>query len=1076
MPKDLTIHNVLVLGSGPIVIGQAAEFDYAGAQACLSLKEEGVEVVLLNSNPATIMTDDTTADRIYIEPMNLEVIERILERERPDGILPTLGGQTGLNLGKAIAEAGLLVKYRTRLLGTPLETIKKAEDREEFRNLMLKIGEPIPPSDIAHSVSQARLIADRISYPVIIRPAYTLGGSGGGIAYTKAECQVFATRGLEASPIQQILVEKYIGGWKEIEYEVMRDKNDNCITVCNMENFDPVGIHTGDSIVVAPSQTLSNRDYQMLRTSSVKIIRSLGVEGGCNVQFGLDPKSSRYFIIEVNPRVSRSSALASKATGYPIARVAAKIAIGLTLDEITNSITQKTVAAFEPALDYVVVKIPRFPFDKFPEANRTLGTQMKATGEVMAIGRTFEEAMKKAIRSLDTVPELDLFTDLEDYWAEPTDIRLFLLLHALRAGISREYMWEKTQIDPWFLDKLDRLIRFEKTLAGSSTAAIYALLKEAKQLGFADTEIAHLSSSTVDQIQAQRKKINLDPTYKMVDTCAGEFEAQTPYFYSSWESENEAVSDPKKSKGRAIVIGSGPIRIGQGIEFDYCCVHAAMTIREMGYEAVMVNNNPETVSTDFDVSDRLYFEPLTAEDVSQIYQNEGGTAVDPAERPRFITQFGGQTSLNLASKLAKAGIMPHEGMVDSIERASDRRQFEHLLQKLKIPYPKGKAVMTPEEAIATADEIGYPVLVRPSFVLGGRAMEIMYSREELKAFIGYVFKVSPDAPVLIDRYISGREVEIDLIYDGQDVLIPGIMEHIERAGIHSGDSMAVYPTQNLTQQQKDTLVVYATRMVKELGNLGLNNIQFVMDGDAPHVIELNPRSSRTVPYLSKVTNIPMVDIATRIMYGSTIKELGYTPGLVPEPTYVAVKAPVFSFAKLERVNTKMGPEMKSTGEVMGLDTTYPLALYKAFLASGISVPLEGGTLLATIADLDKTESIPIIRGFQQLGFRIIATQGTADFLRAQGVQCERIAKISEQQSDDIPTLLRSKAVQLVINTPSPHQASLHDAPLIRETAFQFAIPCLGSLDTARALLTALKEQRRKRGYSVLTIREYKNQK
>ena len=1065
MPRDPSIKKVLVLGSGPIIIGQAAEFDYAGAQACLSLKEEGIEVVLLNSNPATIMTDDTTADRIYIEPMTIAVIERILDRERPDGILPTLGGQTGLNLGKAIAEAGLLEKYHTCLLGTPLETIRKAEDREAFRNLMLKIGEPIPPSDIAHSVSQSVLIAERITYPVIIRPAYTLGGSGGGIANTRTECETLATRGLEASPIQQILVEKYIGGWKEIEYEVMRDKNDNCITVCNMENFDPVGIHTGDSIVVAPSQTLSNRDYQMLRTSSVRIIRALGVEGGCNIQFGLDPKSSKYFIIEVNPRVSRSSALASKATGYPIARVAAKIAVGMTLDEIANSITKKTVAAFEPALDYVVVKIPRFPFDKFPEANRILGTQMKATGEVMAIGRTFEEALKKAIRSLDTVPELDRFTDGKDYWAAPTDLRLFLLLHALRGGVSTSKMHEKTQIDPWFLDKLGRLVRFETTLAAAGNKAYTPLLKEAKQLGFSDAEISRLTGASVDQIKKQREKLGIIPTYKMVDTCAGEFEAQTPYFYSTWESENEAIVDPKKAKGRAIVIGSGPIRIGQGIEFDYCCVHAAMTIRKMGYEAVMVNNNPETVSTDFDVSDRLYFEPLTEEDVSQIHLNEGG--------PRFITQFGGQTSLNLASSMAQAGIMPHEGMVDSIERASDRRKFEQMLQKLGIPYPRGNAVLTESEAIATAGEIGYPVLVRPSFVLGGRAMEIMYLQQELEAFIGYVFKVSPEAPVLIDRYISGREVEIDLIYDGHAVLIPGIMEHIERAGIHSGDSMAVYPTQNLTQEQKDTLVDYATRMVKELGNIGLNNIQFVMDGDAPHVIELNPRSSRTVPYLSKITSIPMVELATRIMYGATLKGLGYTPGLVPEPGLIAVKAPVFSFAKLESVNTKMGPEMKSTGEVLGIDVSYPLALYKAFLAAGISVPLDGGTLLATIADQDKTESIPILRGFQQLGFSVLATEGTTAFLRAEGIRCERVGKISEQQSNDIPTLLRTKAVQLVINTPSPHQSSLHDAPLIRETAFQFAVPCLGSLDTARALLSALREQQRKRGYSVKTMKEYK---
>lgn len=1072
MPKHNDIKSVLILGSGPIIIGQAAEFDYAGAQACLSLREEGIKTILLNSNPATIMTDSDIADRVYIEPMTLEVIDQILKREKPDGILPTLGGQNGLNLAMQAAEAGLLKKHKTKLLGTQLETIYKAEDRDEFRKLMLEIGEPIAQSKIANSLKEAKKIGQEIGLPLIIRPAYTMGGSGGGIAHSWEDFLDICGRGLKASPISQILVEEFIGGLKEIEYEVMRDSQGTAITICNMENMDPVGIHTGDSIVVAPSQTLADKEYQMLRQASLKIIDALGVEGGCNIQFALDTKSFQYYVIEVNPRVSRSSALASKATGYPIARISAKIAVGLTLDEIPNAITQKTVAAFEPALDYIVVKIPRLPFDKFPEGNRVLSTQMKATGEVMSIDRTFEGAFQKAIRSLDTLPEIDRFLDQKDYWVAPTDLRPFLILHALENNHATvEEIAQKTKIDMWFLQKLQKIVAFYKKLKDWKIHDVETL-KEAKRLGFSDEQISSFSGCKLDKITNLRKEHNIKPVYKIVDTCAGEFDALTPYYYSTWEEENEAQPTDKKSK--AIVVGSGPIRIGQGIEFDYCSVHAAGSLSKLGVESIMVNNNPETVSTDFDISDRLYFEPLTCEDIINIYHNE----LTSGHKPKFILQFGGQTSLTIASKLAEAGILPHKGMIDSIELASNRDRFEKLLRKLKIPYPQGQAVRSPKEAIKVANKIGYPVLIRPSFVLGGRAMEILYSENDLDSYIDYVFSVSPNAPVLVDRYLMGKEVEIDLLYDGEEVLIPGIMEHIERSGVHSGDSMAVYPTQGLTLQQIDTVVDYSTRLAKAIGNKGLTNIQYVINHEGVFVIEANPRGSRTVPFLSKVTGIAMVQLATSIIYGKSLKELGYLPGLFPDQGIVAVKAPVFSFAKLDKVSTKLGPEMKSTGEVMGIDRTYHAALYKAFLAAGVTVP-EKGVLLATIADKDKEEALPIIRGFHELGFKIIATKGTASFLKKTGLKLNKVEKISpaissqnNHKNPEILQLITHKEVDLIINTPTDKKQSGLDGARIRQTATEFGIPALTSLDTARAFLYALRAQKQGRASHVMTMQEY----
>jgi len=1053
MPKRKDLHKVLVIGSGPIVIGQAAEFDYSGSQACRALREEGVEVVLVNSNPATIMTDPNMADRVYIEPLTVEFLERIIERERPQGLIPTLGGQTGLNLATQLAKEGILDKYGVQLLGTPIEAIESAEDRDLFRKTMLRIGEPIPESRIATSVDEAVKHANELGYPVIIRPAYTLGGTGGGIARNEAQLREIASRGLAMSMIRQILIEQCVLGWKEIEYEVMRDSADNCITVCNMENFDPMGVHTGDSIVVAPSQTLSDKEYQMLRSASINIIRALGVEGGCNIQFALDPKSYKYYVIEVNPRVSRSSALASKATGYPIARVAAKIAIGLRLDEIANKVTGKTYACFEPALDYVVVKIPRWPFDKFATADRTIGTQMKATGEVMAIDRTFEGALLKAVRSLEigaygliirgVSEKSDM--EIEELLETPDDMRLFYIAEALRRGMTVREVSELTNIDPWFIEKISNIVQMEKELRKCGIHGLDPkILLKAKKMGFCDRYIADLVGTTEEEIRAKRRAWGIKPVYKMVDTCAAEFEAQTPYFYSTYEVENEAIPSSKK---KILVIGSGPIRIGQGIEFDYCSVHAVWAVQELGYEAIVVNNNPETVSTDFDTSDRLYFEPLTVEDILHIIENEKPEGV--------IVQFGGQTPINLAEALHKHGVRILGTPFESIDIAEDRDKFEKLLSKLNIPKPPGRAVRSIEEAKKVAEEIGYPVLVRPSYVLGGRAMDIVYNEEDLIDYLKYAADVAEDRPILVDKYIQGKEAEVDAICDTHDLLIPGIMEHVERAGVHSGDSIAVCPPQSLSQRVIDQIVDYTVQLGRALKIQGILNIQFVIDqNDNVYVLEVNPRASRTVPYLSKLTGIPMVEIATKVMLGAKLKDLGYKEVLYKPRKLVAVKAPVFSFAKLMQAEIELGPEMKSTGEIMGIDLDFPRALYKAFVASDFKLDRHGGKILATIADKDKPEALEIIRGFFELGFEIYATEGTARFLKAHKVPAIEIPKLRSKP----PTLLEmilSREFKLVINTPSGRRGSQRDGLVIRRASVEHGIPCVTSLDTARALLFAL---------------------
>lgn len=1112
MPKDPEIKKVMVIGSGPIIIGQAAEFDYAGTQACKALREEGCEVVLINSNPATIMTDTEIADKVYIEPLTLEFSAKVIERERPDGLLPTLGGQTGLNLATQLAHAGVLDQYGVRLLGTPLESIRRAEDREAFRDLMREIGEPVPESWIIETEEELKTLAHRVEYPVIIRPAYTLGGTGGGIAHCPEELVNIGLRGLKLSMRHQIMVERCLLGWKEIEYEVMRDASDTCITVCNMENLDPMGIHTGDSIVIAPSQTLSDKEYQLLRSASLKIIRALGIEGGCNIQLALDPKSFRYYVIEVNPRVSRSSALASKATGYPIARVAAKIAIGLRLDEIPNAVTRKTLACFEPALDYVVIKIPRWPFDKFPLADRTIGTQMKATGEVMAIDRTFEGALLKALRSLEIgvlgprLKGISQWTEvqIEEALEHPTDERLFVLFEAFRRGMTVAEVADLTSIDRWFLEKIKGLVLLEeqlKALNGSEALRKHiSLLGEAKRKGFSDRTISELVGCSEEEVRQIREEVGLQPVYKMVDTCAAEFEAETPYFYSTYEWENEAtlyqekdqqlvgssslanpsssevkthpplnnpsLASPRRSPGtskkRVIVIGSGPIRIGQGIEFDYCTVHSVWALREAGYEAIVINNNPETVSTDFDTSDRLYFEPLTFEDVFNCYQQERPEGV--------IVQFGGQTAINLAGPLHRAGVPILGTQFDSIDMAEDRDRFEGLLREMGIPKPPGRAVTSAELALQVAEEIGYPVLVRPSYVLGGRAMMIVYSSEELMRYIAYVVEVSPKAPILIDKYIRGIEAEVDVIADGEDCLLPGIMEHIERAGIHSGDSMAVYPPQTLSKGVVDQIVDYAISLSKRMKVVGLMNIQYVIEGDTAYVIEVNPRASRTVPYLSKITGIPMVKLATQAILGKSLKEMGYTSGLVSAPKHLAVKAPVFSFLKLNEVDITLGPEMKSTGEIMGVDSTYSGALYKAMVAAGIEVPMEG-RMIVTLADRDKPEALPIIRGFQQLGFQIFATQGTAQFLNDHGITAFPIFKIHEGKPS-ILDYIRNGQVDLLINTVSADQRTERQSAMIRRASVEMGIPCITSLDTARALLMALAGRKEKNILSCQPIDSY----
>lgn len=1057
----------MVIGSGPIIIGQAAEFDYAGTQACRALKEEGLEVVLVNSNPATIMTDTHIADRVYIEPLTVAFLEAIINKERPDGLLATLGGQAGLNLAVQLAEKGILEKYDVELLGTSLEAIKKAEDRELFKETMQKLGESIPESTIVEDVESAVRFANDIGYPLIVRPAYTMGGTGGGIAENEEELIAIVIKGLKYSMIGQVLIERSVAGWKEIEYEVMRDGNDNCITICNMENVDAVGVHTGDSIVVAPTQTLTAAEAQMLRSASVRIIRELGIEGGCNAQYALDPNSGHYYVIEVNPRVSRSSALASKATGYPIAKVSAKIAIGYTLDEITNAVTQKTKACFEPAIDYCVVKFPRWPFDKFVYADHTLGTQMKATGEVMSIDRNFEGALLKAVRSLEIgvhhlhMESMDDWDDekVKRHLAQVNDQRLFVIAEALRRGVSSvDEIYDITKIDRWFIEKIKNITDMERRLR--EEALTPRLMRAAKKLGFADRAIAGIVGKTLDEIRTQRKAMNILPMYKKVDTCAAEFEAATPYYYSTFQGqENEALPSARR---KVLVLGSGPIRIGQGVEFDYCSVHSVWALREMGIEAIIINNNPETVSTDFDVSDRLYFEPLTTEDVLNIIDQEKPEGV--------IVQFGGQTAINLADSLQKAGVKIFGTSVDDIDRAEDRERFDEVLTQTQIPRPKGISVTTMEEAFRGAAEIGYPVMVRPSYVLGGRAMEIVYNEDELRDYMGRAVKVTPDHPVLVDRYMLGTEVEVDAISDGTDVVIPGIMEHVERAGIHSGDSIAVYPPQTLHSRVIYTIIDYTKRLALNLHVRGLLNIQYVVVNDEVYVIEVNPRSSRTVPFLSKITNIKMVNVATRAALGESLQEQGFRSGLVPPRHYVAVKAPVFSFAKMQDVDISLGPEMKSTGEVMGIDYHYARALYKAITGMGMNVPTQG-RILFTVADKDKEELKQLAKAFFELGFQLVATEGTAKTIQSVGIDSDVVGKVYER-STDIIQMIKSGQINMVINTLTQGKHFARDGFKIRRATVEHGIACLTSLDTAWEVLGVLSFMRKRRLVYTLALQDY----
>lgn len=1043
------LKKVMVIGSGPIVIGQAAEFDYSGTQAVKSLIEEGVEVVLVNSNPATIMTDKETAHKVYIEPLTIPFLLKILHKEKPDGLLPTLGGQTALNLAVKLEEEGHLKRLGVELLGCNVDTIQKAEDRKLFKALMQEIGEPVPESRIITTVEEAQEFTSHIGFPVIIRPAYTLGGTGGGIAANEKDLMTLATSGLAASPIHQCLIERSIAGFKEVEYEVIRDSNDNCIIVCNMENIDPVGVHTGDSIVVAPSQTLSDKEYQLLRTSALKIIRSLKIEGGCNVQYALDPHSFQYYVIEVNPRVSRSSALASKATGYPIAKIAAKIALGLTLDEIINPVTKKTYACFEPALDYVVTKIPRWPFDKFIAANRRLGTQMKATGEVMALGRTLEESLLKATRSLEVglyhleLPHLQGKSreEMMKKISEQDDERLFAIAEAMRIGVTIQEINELTKIDLFFLDKIKNIIEMERVLAKAGMDAKLTL--KAKRLGFSDKYLSRLWKKDEKEVYEWRKENKIMPVFKMVDTCAGEFESSTPYYYSTYESQDEVLKSDKK---KVIVLGSGPIRIGQGIEFDYATVHAIEAIRSMGYEAIVINNNPETVSTDFNISDRLYFEPLTVEDVFHIVEKEKPIGV--------IVQFGGQTAINLAEPLAERGVTILGTSTDDIDRAEDRRRFEELLRSLKIAQPLGCTVTSMAEAVEKSAHLGFPVIVRPSYVLGGRAMEIVYSEGELTDYMKRAVDVNPAHPVLIDRYMIGREMEVDAICDGETVFIPGIMEHIEKAGVHSGDSIAVYPPQTVTQDLLDILTETTLSLAKELNIKGLINLQFVIYQGEVFVLEVNPRSSRTVPFLSKVTGVPMAKIATKAILGETLLKQGYFHGALAPKSEIAVKAPVFSFAKLTEVEIALGPEMKSTGEVMGKDKVFEKALHKAFVAAGVIIP-DSGTILATISDIDKEDSIQLFKRFSEVGFDFVATEGTAKLLEAAKIPVRKIAKIG-QGENDIISEIRSGRISLIINTISKGKNVESDGFKMRRAAVERGLLCLTSLDTTEALLKTIE--------------------
>lgn len=1039
------LKKVLVIGSGPIIIGQAAEFDYAGTQACRSLREEGLEVVLINSNPATIMTDEDIADRVYIEPITLDFVTEVIAKERPDALLATLGGQVGLNMAVSLSDAGVLEKYNVRLLGTTLEAIKQAEDRELFKEAMKAIHQPVPESDIFEEVDKAVAFANAIGYPIIVRPAYTLGGTGGGIAKNEEELIEIATRGIKLSPIHQILVERSVAGWKEIEYEVMRDKADNCIIVCNMENIDPVGVHTGDSIVVAPSQTLNDLQYQMLRTSSLAIIRHLKIEGGCNVQYALDPKSNQYYVIEVNPRVSRSSALASKATGYPIAKVAAKVAAGLTLDQITNAVTGETTACFEPTLDYVVLKFPRWPFEKFNLADRTLGTQMKATGEVMSLDRTFEGALLKAVRSLEIgVDYLELeklkhesIVGIVERLQNIDDERLFVIMQALRLGLSVEKIAYITKFDKFFLNKLRNIVEVEWDL--SDHGLTVDAVRTAKKYSMPDRIIARFANTTEEEVKAFRDKENIRPTYKMVDTCAAEFEAHTPYYYSSYALEDEV--EPKGNKS-VIVLGSGPIRIGQGIEFDYCSVHSAWALRKAGMNSIIINNNPETVSTDFDTSDSLYFEPLTVEDVMAVIEKEKPVGV--------IAQFGGQTAINLAAPLAARGVKILGTSVDGMDMAEDRERFDDLLTRLDIPRPAGRIATSSEEAMKISQELEFPLIVRPSYVLGGRAMEIVYNEAELETYLREAVIASPEHPILIDRYMVGREVEVDAISDGIDVFIPGIMEQIERAGVHSGDSIAVYPPQHLSQEQKDLIVDYTRRIAKGLQVKGIVNIQYIIVHDELYVIEVNPRSSRTVPFLSKVTHVPMIELATKIALGETLESLGITPGLLPEKNHVAAKAPVFSFSKIGLAEIALGPEMKSTGEVMGIGKTYSEAIYKAINGANMKIPA-GGTILMTVSDRDKEEAAELAKGFISFGYHIMATEGTGHYFVEKGLKVDIVKKIHEE-GETCAEMIRRGKVDLLLNTLTYGKRPERDGFRLRRLAVELAVPCLTSLDTAREVL------------------------
>ena len=1051
MPRNNDIKKVLVIGSGPIVIGQAAEFDYAGTQACRSLKEEGIEVCLVNSNPATIMTDKQIADQVYIEPLTLESLKEIIIKEKPDSILPTLGGQAGLNLGMELAECGFLDEQGVKLIGTTAETIFKAEDRQAFKDTMEKIGEPIAASQVVKNIEDGIAFTNKIGYPVVLRPAFTLGGSGGGIAHDEQELIDILSNGLRLSRVGEVLVERCIAGWKEIEYEVMRDANGNCITVCNMENIDPVGVHTGDSIVVAPSQTLGDKEYQMLRTSALNIINELQITGGCNVQYALNPDSFEYCVIEVNPRVSRSSALASKATGYPIAKVTAKIALGYHLDEIKNAITQKTYASFEPMLDYCVVKIPRLPFDKFLTAKRTLTTQMKATGEVMSICNNFEGALMKAIRSLeqhvDSLMSYDFtgLTDdeLEKQLAVVDDRRIWVIAEALRRGVKYEHIHEITKIDLWFIDKISILVEMENRLKTEELTV--DLLKEAKRIEFPDNVISQLTDIDEADIKKMRYDNGIVAAYKMVDTCAAEFEAETPYYYSVFGSENEAVeTNPQK---KVLVLGSGPIRIGQGVEFDYCSVHCTWAFAKEGWETIIVNNNPETVSTDFDIADKLYFEPLTAEDVESIVNIEKPDGA--------VVQFGGQTAIKLTEALMKMGVKILGTKAEDVDAAEDRELFDEILQKTGIPRAAGGTVFTAEEAKKVANEIGYPVLVRPSYVLGGQGMKIAWNADEIEEFIGIINTITQDHPILVDKYLMGKEIEVDAICDGTDILIPGIMEHIERTGVHSGDSISVYPAHTISEKAKETLVEYTKRLAQALHVVGMINIQFIDMDDNIYVIEVNPRSSRTVPYISKVTGIPIVDLAARIIMGETIKGMGYTPGLAPTADYIAIKMPVFSFEKLRGAEISLGPEMKSTGECLGIDKTFNGALYKAFEGAGVELP-KYKQMIMTVKDADKPEAVGVAKRFEKLGYKIYATRSTAKYLQEHGVNALRVNKIS-QESPNVMDLILGHKIDLVIDTPTQGNGDkTRDGFLIRRNAIETGVYCITAMDTANALAHALE--------------------